>query len=251
MPNLKIFRDNHVVQEFNKSYHTRKSKRAPPAATSGGGAGGKLTSAASSNAMRNNKIATSTDRPTSNESMVRDLTIEQRVNSEINMHSSNVLRNSFIIEEDEEAQAEEEEDIGGEEEDAITNANTMSNSNNRASGQTITETRSRGQSPAKKLADSVHSAGAAAANVASPAAGDMLDKAFELPFSELVYINLADNQVGLTRLFFFFYCCFLYPHVSVVLRKDEAFNSLTNGSVKEQPFSKRLDLKKLLNFCPK
>lgn len=115
------------------------------------------------------------------------------------MHSSNVLRNSFIIEEDEEAaaaQAEEEEDTG-EEEDAITNANTMSNTNTRASGQTcVTEVRSRSQSPAKKLSDSVHSV---AASVASPAAGgDMPDKAFELPFSELVYINLADNQVGLT-----------------------------------------------------
>lgn len=209
MPNLKIFRDNHVVQEFNKSYHTRKSKRAPPAATSAGGGAGKSTSAASSNAMRNSKLATSTDRPNSNESMVRDLTVEQRVNSEINMHSSNVLRNSFIIEEDEEAAAaaaeEEEEDTGEEEEDATTNANTMSHSNNRASGQTcVTEVRSRGQSPAKKLSDSVHSV---AAKVASPAAGgDMLDKAFELPFSELVYINLADNQVGVTL---FFVCLYI------------------------------------------
>lgn len=143
--------------------------------------------------MRNNKLATSTDRPTSNESMVRDLAIEQRVNSEINMHSSNVLRNSFIIEEDEEAAEahEEEEDNEEEETVATTNANTLSNSNNRASG-VVTEAKSRGQSPAKKLSDSVLSV--AGANAASPG-GDMLDKAFELPFSELVYINLADNQV--------------------------------------------------------
>jgi len=114
------------------------------------------------------------------------------------MHSSNILRNSFIIEEDEE-KAEELVDDAAEDEDITNkNTNTNSNTNDRISGTTLTTTelsRSRGQSPTKKILSEINT------NMgASPTAitGDMLDKAFELPFSELVYINLADNQVGLT-----------------------------------------------------
>ncbi len=182
VPNLKIFRDNHVVQEFNKSYHNRKAKKAP---------------ANSIKSSINRKSTNSIDKTTSNESIVKDLAVEQRVESR--MHSSNILRNSFIIEEDEE-KAEELVDDAAEDED-ITNTNTNSNTNDRISGTTLTTTelsRSRGQSPTKKILSEINT------NMgASPTAitGDMLDKAFELPFSELVYINLADNQVGLTSYF--------------------------------------------------
>ncbi len=122
------------------------------------------------------------------------------------MHSSNILRNSFIIEEDEE-KAEELVDDAAEDED-ITNTNTNSNTNDRISGTTLTTTelsRSRGQSPAKKILSEITTNMGASPTAIS---GDMLDKAFELPFSELVYINLADNQVGLTSYFWnsFFWC---------------------------------------------
>jgi hypothetical protein len=182
VPNLKIFRDNHVVQEFNKSYHNRKAKKAP---------------ANSIKSSINRKSTNSIDKTTSNESIVKDLAVEQRVESR--MHSSNILRNSFIIEEDEE-KAEELVDDAAEDED-ITNTNTNSNTNDRISGTTLTTTelsRSRGQSPAKKILSEITTNMGASPTAIS---GDMLDKAFELPFSELVYINLADNQVGLTSYF--------------------------------------------------
>ena len=85
-----------------------------------------------------------------NESMVKDL---ERPSSELNIHNSNVLRNSFILEEEE---VEEE---------------TSKESNND----------SHRAEDSKKPLD------------VSTVNGD--NASFDLPFAELVYINLADNQV--------------------------------------------------------
>ena len=86
-----------------------------------------------------------------NESLVRDM---ERPNSELNIHSSNVLRNSFILE-------EEEEKVNEGDEEASKEPN-------------------RHHEDVKKRLD-------------ISSAND--ENSFELPFPELVYINLADNQV--------------------------------------------------------
>jgi len=126
VPNLKIFRDNHVHQDFNKSYHKRKSK--------------KLKRNPSTTNQSVNSAPTPAANPNPNESMVRDLALDRSA-SDLNLHSSNALRNSFIIEEDEAAD----------------------------------------EPPLLPPT-------AAAANTRP-------ETAFELPFAELVYLNLADNQI--------------------------------------------------------
>ncbi len=80
-----------------------------------------------------------------NEAIVKDL---ERPNSEMNIHSSNLLRNSFILEEN-----EEEPEINNVLEQDELNKKTTNSST------------------------------------------DITDKSFYLPFAELVFINLADNQV--------------------------------------------------------
>lgn len=84
--------------------------------------------------------------------MVKDL---ERPSSEMNMHNSSLLRNSFILEENEED---------------VQQVETLSNSNDLT---LIDEN--------KRLTTS--------------SSLDNFEKAFDLPFPELVYINLADNQV--------------------------------------------------------
>lgn len=148
VPSLKIFRDNHVVQEFNKSYHKRKAKKYSDL---------KSRRTSFNSGADNNKL---------NETMVKDLTVE-RSNSEMNMHSSNILRNSFIIEEDEEAVAAADEAEVNENLEHLTDVKS-----------------SRGaESPVKKVAPN------------QSELAEMMEKSFDLPFSELVYINLADNQI--------------------------------------------------------
>lgn len=85
--------------------------------------------------------------------MVKDL---ERPNSEMNIHSSNMLRNSFILEENEE-------------EAEIINVSIS------AQQQILNE---------ESTKKTTHSS------------TDINEKQFDLPFSELVYINLADNQVS-------------------------------------------------------
>lgn len=67
----------------------------------------------------------------------------ERPNSEMNIHNSNALRNSFILEEDEEELEEERQNV-----------------------------------------------------LPTPLEEESLEKSLELPFPELVFINLADNQVS-------------------------------------------------------
>lgn len=141
VPNLKIFRDNHVVQEFNKSYHKRKSKKQP--------------------AKPSRKSSVDAATKALSEAIVKDLAIE-RVNSEMNMHSSNILRNSFIIEEDEDNDQTDSENFPDQ---PIASAATIRHDS-------VSN---------KRLGDLMEA--------------DMMEKSFELPFSELVYINLADNQI--------------------------------------------------------
>lgn len=74
----------------------------------------------------------------------------ERPNSEMNIHSSNLLRNSFILEENEEE----------------------------------TDTNHHNQS------DDISN------KKATNSSTDMNGKPFDLPFAELVFINLADNQVN-------------------------------------------------------
>jgi hypothetical protein len=70
----------------------------------------------------------------------------------MNIHNANALRNSFILEEDEEELEEERQNV-----------------------------------------------------LPTPLEEESLDKSLELPFPELVFINLADNQVGqLIQLEYFF-----------------------------------------------
>jgi hypothetical protein len=133
IPNLKLFRNNHVVQEFNKSYYKRKNNR---------------------NHSARSYRRTSSDALKINETIVKDL---DRPNSEINIHSSNLLRNSFILEE------ENEEDL------ELNNNNNINNNNNT-------------DDLNKKTTNS---------------STDMTEKNFDLPFAELVFINLADNQVNI------------------------------------------------------
>jgi hypothetical protein len=82
--------------------------------------------------------------------MVKDL---DRPNSEMNIHSSNLLRNSFILEENEE-------------EPEINNVLKQDELNRKTTNSST----------------------------------DITDKPFDLPFAELVYINLADNQVTIKQL---------------------------------------------------
>jgi hypothetical protein len=131
IPNLKIFRKNHVYQEFNKSYFKRRGK-APNNRE-------KTRSAASSRKTIDMKL---------NESIVKDL---DRPSSEMNIHNSNMLRNSFILEEN-------EEDVQLD----VTTELTQIEEN-------------------KKLSNSNSL--------------DNFEKAYDMPFPELVFINLADNQV--------------------------------------------------------
>lgn len=155
IPNLKLFRNNHVVQEFNKSYYKRKNNSNfniillifPLNLKS-----------YTTLIIKGNHSARTTNRRTSemrltNETMVKDL---ERPNSEMNIHSSNMLRNSFILEENEE-------------ESEVAQANATSSS------QPIEES-------TKKT---IHSS------------TDINEKQFDLPFAELVYINLADNKVSI------------------------------------------------------
>ncbi|CAF0977868.1 unnamed protein product [Brachionus calyciflorus] len=128
IPNLKIFRKNHVFQEFNKSYYKRKNSK---------------TRQKSASQNRKSFIESK-----SNETMVKDL---DRPNSEMNIHNSNTFRNSFILEEEEEDNIEE-----------IANLSSIEETNNKLS------------------------------NISS----EKFDHNFELPFPELVYINLADNQIA-------------------------------------------------------
>ncbi len=132
IPNLKIFRKNHVHQEFNKSYFKRRGKAANNRE--------KTRSATSSRKTIDMKL---------NESIVKDL---DRPSSEMNIHNSNMLRNSFILEENEDdthlldtttelTQIEENK--------KLSNSNSIEN----------------------------------------------FETAYDMPFPELVFVNLADNQV--------------------------------------------------------
>lgn len=138
VPSLKIFRNNHVEQEFSKSYHKRRSI--------------KLINSSNSQSRKS-----SIDSGKLNESMVKDLALE-RSNSEMNMHSSNVLRNSFIIEEEEEETSAHLENVNPKRDESPSRNNNNNNKNNESDK-------------------------------------DNVEKGFELPFSELIYINLADNQI--------------------------------------------------------
>lgn len=104
-----------------------------------------------------------------NESIVKDL---DRPSSEMNIHHSNTLRNSFIIEEDEHDFKEDRSTSGASPKDrekdermdeAASNINTNTNKNYKKS-----------------------SIGSAV---------NTFEKTLEMPFPELLFINLADNQV--------------------------------------------------------
>lgn len=95
-----------------------------------------------------------------NESIVKDL---DRPSSEMNIHNANTLRNSFILEENEEELVEEE-----------------------TGSATQQQQQHYQQSPNEKQNQ----------NKFSNNSIDTFEKNFDLPFPELVYINLADNQIS-------------------------------------------------------
>jgi hypothetical protein len=101
-----------------------------------------------------------------NETMVKDL---DRPSSEMNIHNGNTLRNSFILEENEEELVEETSS-------AIGNGAHQINSSANAQ-----------QSPHEKTQNQ---------NKLSSNSVENFDKNYELPFPELVFIDLADNQVN-------------------------------------------------------
>lgn len=89
-----------------------------------------------------------------NETIVKDL---DRPSSEMNLHHSNTLRNSFILEEEEETT---------------------------------------GHEPPKMTARSDLAGAAIEEENAGNEIASEFERKFELPFPELLYINLADNQVN-------------------------------------------------------
>ena len=97
--------------------------------------------------------------------MVKDL---DRPSSEMNIHNANTLRNSFILEENEEELVEEATS-------AIGTANHQINTSANVQ-----------QSPHEKIPNH---------KKFSSNSVDNFDKNYELPFPELVFIDLADNQV--------------------------------------------------------
>lgn len=94
-----------------------------------------------------------------NEGMVKDL---DRPSSEMNIHNANALRNSFILEENEDELDEESNQLSPVDEIDLNN----------------------------QTAQPKHSHNSV----------ETFDKSFDLPFPELVYINLADNQVRYHRI---------------------------------------------------
>lgn len=109
--------------------------------------------------------------------MVKDL---DRPSSEMNIHHSNILRNSFILEEEENDNSEmtDHENEGGGLQHQKQEQQHHNKSHAQASNRPISSTHFAAPSMSP-VQESVNE----------------FEKKFELPFPELLYINLADNQV--------------------------------------------------------
>lgn len=108
-----------------------------------------------------------------NETIVKDL---DRPSSEMNLHHSNTLRNSFILEEEEEMEESDRKHHHFNQHQLHHEQPKMTTS--RSVDEVIEEE------------EAIGGVGGGGVSTTSE-----FEKKFELPFPELVYINLADNQV--------------------------------------------------------
>ena len=212
VPNLKIAGKNHVVQEFNKSYYKRKQQRGTSLA---GGGKDALIKSNSARSHHYHYLHMPHHHPhhqlTPNEVMVKEM---ERPTSEMNLRNSNTFRNSFILEENEEEDEEQQEeadadavetvveeagaeDAADEQAEEVSDVGPVENNNNNLSTNNTTTTKQilePNVSSPPNIAEQRSEMRHASSFVLNE--NDKTTAGFDLPFAELQFINLADNNVS-------------------------------------------------------